>query len=251
VRLLNLGCGSHFHKDWCNVDKASTGPGVIAHDLYDPLPFKDGDFDAVYHSDVIEHLCRRYVPLFLRDCWRVLKPGGVLRVATPNLERMAQAYLDLLPSALRGSKLAGERYEWIVTELFDQLTRHKPGGEMLNYWKRDPVPAYDYVLDRVGSEAARAITSMRKRGAVPDAGTLTPERDPLAVGRFRLSGEPHMWLYDRYSLGKLLREACFVSVRVCQADESGIPDFNSYRLDIENDGQVRKPDNFFMEGIKP
>jgi predicted SAM-dependent methyltransferase len=254
MKLLNLGCGSHFSTNpvWTNVDMHGTGPGVLAHDLYQPLPFGDGEFDAVYHSDVLEHLNRRCVPGFLSECWRVLKPGGTIRVATPDLERQAMVYLDVLAAALAGDALARERYEWIVTEMLDQLTRHRPGGEMLNYWKRDPVLAYDFVLARVGSEAERAIASMRKRGAQPDPPQLLPEeRDALAVGRFRLSGECHMWLYDRYSLGELLRGAGFVDVCVCRADQSCVPDFNAYLLDVEMGGGTRKPDNFFMEGMKP
>jgi SAM-dependent methyltransferase len=255
VNLLNLGCGNHYHPAWTNADLRSTGPGVVAHDLYDRLPFQDGEFDAVYHSDVLEHLNKRHAPVFVGECRRVLKPGGVLRVATPDLEAICRAYLDILEHvSTAGDIEARGRYDWVVTELLDQMTRHKPGGEMLNYWKRDPVPAQDFVVERVGSEAARAIASMRERGAFPDPdpGPVTAEeRDPDAVGRFRLSGECHLWMYDRYSLSKLLREAGFEDVRRCRADESAILDFNSYLLDVEADGSARKPDSFYMEGRKP
>jgi hypothetical protein len=57
-------------------------------------------------------------------------------------------------------------------------------------------------------------------------------------------------MYDRYSLGKLLKQAGFREVRVFRADESMIANFNSYLLDIEPDGSVRKPDSLFMEGRK-
>jgi predicted SAM-dependent methyltransferase len=42
----------------------------------------------------------------------------------------------------------------------------------------------------------------------------------------------------------------FIDVRVCRADESRIPDFNIYNLDVV-EGKIRKPDSLFMEGIKP
>jgi hypothetical protein len=57
-------------------------------------------------------------------------------------------------------------------------------------------------------------------------------------------------MYDRYSLRRLLEQAGFIDVRICRADESRIPDFNSYNLDIV-EGKVRKPVSLFMEGIKP
>jgi len=67
---------------------------------------------------------------------------------------------------------------------------------------------------------------------------------------FRMSGEVHQWMYDRYSLKKILGETGFVDIQQCCADQSEIPDFNSYLLDIEPNGNVRKPDSFFMEARK-
>jgi len=67
---------------------------------------------------------------------------------------------------------------------------------------------------------------------------------------FRISGEMHQWIYDRYSLSKLPQEAGFTDIKVCRANESAIPNFNSYLLDIEPDGKVRKPDSLFMEARK-
>jgi hypothetical protein len=68
-------------------------------------------------------------------------------------------------------------------------------------------------------------------------------------GIFRQSGEPHRWMYDRFSLERLLTEIGFVDIRFCQADESRIFNFNDYQLDTIN-GVVRKPDSLFMEGLK-
>ena len=57
-------------------------------------------------------------------------------------------------------------------------------------------------------------------------------------------------MYDRYSLKRLLEQVGFIDVRVCRADDSRIPDFNSYGLDMI-DGKIRKPDSLFMEAMKP
>ena len=65
-----------------------------------------------------------------------------------------------------------------------------------------------------------------------------------------MSGEVHQWMYDRYSLRKILSESGFVDIRQYRADQSAIPDFNNYLLDIEPNGKVRKPDSFFMEARK-
>jgi hypothetical protein len=80
--------------------------------------------------------------------------------------------------------------------------------------------------------------------------SLDKELDTRQISQFRLSGEVHQWMYDRYSLGVLLRDAGFQNIQVCRADESDIPNFGSYLLDIEADGSVRKPDSLFMEARK-
>lgn len=257
-RLLNLGCGSHYHPAWINLD-VRAGRGVQAHDMYQPLLFKDDLFDAVYHSHLLEHLPKRYASLFMRGCYRVLKPGGIIRVAVPDLEAIAWSYLSYLEelqnieiSQFDGFAWAGtefvdfeDEYDWAVIELLDQMTRHLPGGEMFNYWQRQlPLPVKQFVKERIGALPAPST------GYLPDGVPLVEETDAEQVGRFRLSGEAHLWMYDSFSLGRLLRNAGFQDVKQCQADESSIPRFNSYLLDINPDGRVRKPDSLFMEGLK-
>lgn len=246
VRLLNLGCGSTFHPDWTNLDFAPHPPHVLGYDLRHGVPFPDGLFDAVYHSHVLEHMSRQGAPDFLRECLRVLRPGGILRVAVPDLEGIARAYLGALEASAQGQPGADDRHEWMVIELVDQLARHVRGGEMRDFWRRDPVPARDFILSRVGAEARGHMDAVRgQQGRTP--GVPSPDE----VGRFRLSGECHLWMYDRQSLARLLREVGFEDVHVVRADESAIGDFSSYGLEVEPDGAVRKPDSLFMEARRP
>lgn len=247
LNLLNLGCGSRFHAAWTNFDLVSRHPEVTACDLSQGLPLPDGCMDAVYASHMLEHLDRDKAPEMLAECRRVLRPGGVLRLAVPDLEAMARLYVGILDGCLAGDECAKERYEWIVLELLDQLVRTRPGGEVLRYWVRDPMPAADFVFERVGEEARRAIESIRARGGALPAEPQTPEEQ----ARFRAGGELHRWMYDRWSLTQLLTQAGFVSPRPCRADESAIPDFAGYLLDTDDEGRVRKPDSLFMEALRP
>ncbi|MGE4538375.1 MAG: glycosyltransferase [Desulfovibrio sp.] len=246
-RLLNLGCGGTHHPAWTNIDFSPSPPDVLGYDLGREIPFPDETFHAVYHSHLLEHLPKRTAPLFLAECFRVLRPGGVLRLAVPDLEGIARAYLATLDALEQGLPEAEDRHAWMVVELIDQLTRHVPGGEMLQFWRRQPMPARDFVLSRIGAEARPAIAAARDLPPPPDPAEATAGE----IGQFRRSGECHQWMYDRFSLRRLLQETGFADIRALPATVSDIPGFADFRLDVEADGSTRKPDSLFMEARKP
>jgi predicted SAM-dependent methyltransferase len=244
--LCNFGCGARHHPAWINIDFHGDGETVLQWDLRQRVPLPDGNCDAVYSSHTIEHFDRVGARRFLMECRRVLKPGGILRLVAPDLEGIARSYLECLEAAQRGEPGANARYEWIVVELVDQLVRHQNGGEMLKLWCLPEVPAEDFIAQRVGIEYWRARKNCKGRIVSP-----TAPADPVTVGQFRLGGEVHQWMYDRYSLGQLMTHAGFVQVRDCSAASSSIEGFAAYYLDTEQDGTVYKPDSFFLEAQKP
>ena len=76
---------------------------------------------------------------------------------------------------------------------------------------------------------------------------LGKEYELLQVARYRDSGEIYRWMYDRFSMKRLLERIGFVKVKICSADESLIPDWGTCNLDVLDGGQVRKPDSLFIE----
>ena len=58
------------------------------------FPFKDNSFDVIYSEHMIEHIFVDRIPIFLEEIHRVLKPGGVFRVTTPDLEIHARNYIQ-------------------------------------------------------------------------------------------------------------------------------------------------------------
>jgi predicted SAM-dependent methyltransferase len=247
---LNLGCGSHFHQYWTNVDFKATHPSILAYDLNQGVPFSDNTFDAVYHSHVLEHMTKENAPCFIKECHRVLKAGGILRVVVPDLEQMVRLYLELMEKAVQGETEAQHRYQWIMLELFDQMVRGTSGGGMLAYWRQNPMPAEAFVIQRMGAEVRGILDNLRRQPTIESSCKGVAQVNPVQIGRFRLSGEIHQWAYDRYSLGKILEQAGFRDMRVCRAGESQIVDFNTYHLDVLPDGSLRKPDSLFMEAKK-
>ena len=264
---LNLGCGTTFHEDWTNLDFVSTGEGVHAHNLLQGIPFGSNTFQVVYHSHVLEHFSKKDADFFISECNRVLKKGGVLRVAIPDLERIARNYIKYLEESLQNVNGADEKYNWTMLEMYDQAVRSQMGGDMIEYIKDSSRNNDSFLLERNGNEAKSLIENIRN--PKPPAKNVVVKKNPLfkriknklislflkdeaealRIGRFRLGGEIHQWMYDRYSLAKLLSKHGFVDIKVVQANESAITDWVRFGLDTK-DGQVRKPDSLFMEAIK-
>ena len=65
------------------------------HDLRKGLPFADNSVDFIYFGQAIEHLNPLYeVPQFVAECRRVLRPGGIVRISTPDLDVLLASYLN-------------------------------------------------------------------------------------------------------------------------------------------------------------
>lgn len=151
--MLNLGCGSRYSKDWVNVDFVSSSPNVIAHNLTIGIPFSDSYFDIVYHSHVLEHFSKEDGILFIKECHRVLKPGGIIRIAVPDLEKYSEKYIASVEALENGGSPENyANHQWAIIELIDQMVRMKSGGEMGKYWQQSEILNSEYIENRVGYE---------------------------------------------------------------------------------------------------
>lgn len=122
---INLGCGLLTHASWVNVDgswnarlakhtilrrvlsslgilpaektKVPWSSEILVHDIRKPLPFPEGSADVVYASHVLEHLYREQGQQLIRESFRVLAPGGVVRIVVPDLNSIVREYLGDRP----------------------------------------------------------------------------------------------------------------------------------------------------------
>lgn len=100
VKKLELGAGGHALPGWLCTDLDPTlslsptvrGSSVVFLDATRPFPFADGTFDYVFSEHMIEHLSYDAARFMLVECRRVLGPQGVIRIATPDLERLLGLY---------------------------------------------------------------------------------------------------------------------------------------------------------------
>lgn len=91
---INLGSGHWKLDGWVNVDVDPACTPTVLADLSSALPFRDGVASHMHTEDFIDQLTLEQASGFLRECHRILAPGGVLRVLTPDLERLARHYLE-------------------------------------------------------------------------------------------------------------------------------------------------------------
>lgn len=95
---LNIGCGTDYKAGWINIDNNSDRNIQrldLRWDLRRPLPFPDNSVDFIFNEHLIEHLTVEEGQAAIRDFMRVLKPGGVLRIATPDLAVTVDKYLHV------------------------------------------------------------------------------------------------------------------------------------------------------------
>lgn len=277
--MLNVGCGNKIARQWTNIDMVALEDSVIEHDLSQGIPFDTGAFDVVYHSQVLEHFALADGRQLMDECFRVLRADGVIRVVVPDLEASARAYLECLDEARRESTAASEaNHHWMVLELLDQSVRDKPGGKIAEYLEQPEIVNEEFVVARGGRvlrrmrealEARRTQAVGRRKRENPRwrriiqwnlrwacwQGRLVRLLMPggvshAAIGRLRSGGEIHRWLYDEFSLSRLLRECGFVDICRVDARTSRVPNWSSFELDVR-DGEVCDPSSLFMEARKP
>lgn len=82
---LHIGCGPKIKEGWINVDLSSHAD--ITLDLREPFPFPENFCSIIYTEHFLEHLDYPFhAKSFLRECYRVLEPGGVISIGVPDTE---------------------------------------------------------------------------------------------------------------------------------------------------------------------
>jgi len=148
---INLGCGMTVQNGWCNVDGSlnslvskfpnfvikvvynltgarktfSVGEYVdilanhdfVHHDLRFGVPFPKESVSHIYTSHFLEHLLPDQAKLLLQDSYKVLQPGGVMRISIPDLEYAISLYPDDKEAML-------EKY-FFINDTANSFSNHK------------------------------------------------------------------------------------------------------------------------------
>jgi hypothetical protein len=241
MKILNLGCGTKvsasadvINIDWSIQLRIKRNPifrlfapvllngarldayrgipdNILIHDLSKGIPFPDRSIDVVFHSHTLEHLDRQVVPKFLCEVMRVLKCEGLHRIVVPDFEVMCTAYCDHLKKCLENDdEIRG--HDAYVAAILEQSVRKEPYGS----GRQRPVRRFI---------------------------------ENFLLGDARHRGHTHQWMWDRFNLQHALNEAGFSEVTVRACNDSAIPNWSLYGLELDA-GREYKPGSLYIEAKK-
>ena len=148
---LHLGCGERYLPGFVHVDARKLDHVDVVTDIEDLSRFPDNSADMIYHVAVLEHIGRYDTVSTLKEWWRVLKPGGVLRSSVPNFEAFVAAYqkwgdLELLLGPLYGGQTYDENLHYTMFDrrYFTKCLTEAGFTDIQDYEWRDFLPeGYD------------------------------------------------------------------------------------------------------------
>jgi predicted SAM-dependent methyltransferase len=119
TRKLQLGAGPTILEGWLCTDILPESDQVLYLDVTEPFPFDDNVFDYIYCEHMIEHLSWHEGLSMLKECRRILKPGGAIRIATPDLTVLLGLYAG-------EHDPASARYiDWIMDKFLADMPAHR------------------------------------------------------------------------------------------------------------------------------
>lgn len=117
ARKLQIGAGGNNMAGWLNTDfEPGTGQAYLNATGRFPLP--DASFRYAFSEQVIEHLSYEDGLSMLRECQRILQPGGKIRIATPNLLKFIALFQEAKTDEMRrymDAKVKWHGWPWVTT----------------------------------------------------------------------------------------------------------------------------------------
>jgi predicted SAM-dependent methyltransferase len=90
VRKLQIGAHVCVLPGWLNTDLYPLSISAVALDATKTFPLPDSSFDYVFSEHQLEHIDYSGALNMLKECRRILRPGGKIRLAVPSLDRLIE-----------------------------------------------------------------------------------------------------------------------------------------------------------------
>ncbi len=94
IRKLQIGAGENPLPGWLNTDIEPNTPGVLYLNASERFPFADCTFDYVFSEHMLEHVSYQQGCFVLNEIFRVLRAGGRVRIATPDMAQFMELLAD-------------------------------------------------------------------------------------------------------------------------------------------------------------
>jgi predicted SAM-dependent methyltransferase len=121
VRKLQIGSLGNYLEGWLNTDIAPTEWRTVYLDAAQRFPIPSNSFDAIFAEHMFEHIPYKDGQHMLRECFRILKPGGRVRIVTPRLGFL----FDMLKQPLSPTQLGYIRFtreQWMPDATSDEAS---------------------------------------------------------------------------------------------------------------------------------
>jgi len=147
---VNLGCGVHTSKEFINIDTVHLPHIHYINDIVDLFMLADNSVDLIYASHVIEHIPRSRLIKSLKEWYRVLKPGGVLRFGVPDFDRLIEVYqasnkeVGSIINQLMGSEGEYDAHHSIWNSEYAQALLKKIGFREVREWNYENAEHHDF-----------------------------------------------------------------------------------------------------------
>ena len=157
LKYINVGCGTHPFPGWINYDHnififysripilktllkklnfipagykefldIAASENISYADGGNHIPQEDESIEVVYSSHMLEHLDEEETHIFLRESYRILKEGGILRLVVPDFDKLITAYSKHNNPAqfIKDSCLVGKKPKSLIKKLQYLLQGH-------------------------------------------------------------------------------------------------------------------------------
>lgn len=110
IKKIQIGCGFNLLEGWLNTDLKHNDK-ILFLDAGDKFPVESDTFDFVYSEHLFEHLKVEQQLNMLNESFRILKKGGIMRIATPDLDFLFKIYSN--PNILENI----EYVDWAINNI--------------------------------------------------------------------------------------------------------------------------------------
>jgi len=114
---LQLGAGHKILPGWFNTDYFPR-PDISFIDVTKTFPVPPASFNFIFTEHHIEHISYKHAVFMVKECYRVLRPGGLIKINTPDLKNSVRFYLD---ENLNNGEFANHPNEYLYSGFYNAV----------------------------------------------------------------------------------------------------------------------------------